>query len=105
MATRGFPVPEEEMRALLAFLQELRPRQGPGNLYSDSILALEAKTSRLKWYYQYTPHDLWDWDVQQPPVLVDAEWQGRPRKLLLHANRNGFFYVLDRVDLSFALVD
>lgn len=68
------------------------------NLYSDSILALDAKTGRLKWYYQYTPHDLWDWDAQQPPVLVDAEWNGRARKLLLHANRNGFLYVLDRTN-------
>lgn len=68
------------------------------NLYSDSILALDARTGRLKWYYQYTPHDLWDWDAQQPPVLVDADWQGQPRRLLLHANRNGFFYVLDRTD-------
>jgi alcohol dehydrogenase (cytochrome c) len=66
------------------------------NLYSDSILALDAKTGRLKWYFQYTPHDVWDWDAQQPPVLVDADWQGQPRRLLLHANRNGFFYVLDR---------
>jgi alcohol dehydrogenase (cytochrome c) len=68
------------------------------NLYSDSILALDPQTGRLKWYFQYTPHDIWDWDAQQPPVLVDAEWQGRPRKLLLHANRNGFFYVLDRTN-------
>jgi alcohol dehydrogenase (cytochrome c) len=67
------------------------------NLYSDTILALEAKTGKLRWHYQYTPHDLWDWDAQQPPVLVDANWQGSPRKLLLHANRNGFFYTLDRV--------
>jgi len=80
------------------------------NLYSDSILALDVRTGRLKWFYQYTPHDVWDWDAQQPPVLVDVEWQGAPRpstssgrtepvevrKLLLHANRNGFFYVLDR---------
>ena len=66
------------------------------NLYSDSILALDARSGRLKWYFQYTPHDLWDWDAQQPPVLVDADWQGKPRRLLLHANRNGFFYVLDR---------
>ena len=66
------------------------------NLYSDSILALDAKTGRLRWHFQYTPHDLWDWDAQQPPVLVDAQWKGRPRRLLLHANRNGFFYVLDR---------
>jgi alcohol dehydrogenase (cytochrome c) len=67
------------------------------NLYTDSILALEPSTGRLKWHFQFTPHDLWDWDAQQPPVLVDAEWHGQPRKLLLHANRNGFFYVLDRV--------
>ena len=67
------------------------------NLYTDSILALEPSTGRLKWHFQFTPHDLWDWDAQQPPVLVDAEWHGQPRKLLLQANRNGFFYVLDRV--------
>jgi alcohol dehydrogenase (cytochrome c) len=66
------------------------------NLYSDSILALDAGTGRLKWHFQYTPHDVWDWDAQQPPVLVDADWQGQRRRLLLHANRNGFFYVLDR---------
>jgi len=71
----------------------------PGdNLYSDSTLALDARTGKLKWYFQYTPHDVWDWDAVQPEVLVDALWQGRPRKLLLHANRNGFFYVLDRTD-------
>ena len=56
------------------------------------------KTGRLKWHFQYTPHDVWDWDAQQPPVLVDADWQGQPRRLLLHANRNGFFYVLDRTN-------
>jgi alcohol dehydrogenase (cytochrome c) len=67
------------------------------NLYSDSILALEAKTGKLKWHYQYTPHDLWDWDAQQPPVLTDVNWHGTQRKVLLHANRNGFFYVLDRL--------
>ena len=67
------------------------------NLYSDSILALDAKNGQLKWFFQYTPHDVWDWDAQQPPVLVDVDWQGESRKLLLHANRNGFFYVLDRV--------
>jgi alcohol dehydrogenase (cytochrome c) len=66
------------------------------NLYSDSILAMDVSTGRLKWHYQYTPHDVWDWDAQQPPVLIDLDWQGSPRKLLLHANRNGFFYVLDR---------
>jgi alcohol dehydrogenase (cytochrome c) len=66
------------------------------NLYTDSILALEAKTGKLKWHYQFTPHDVHDWDAQEPPVLVDANWQGQPRRLLIEANRNGFFYVLDR---------
>ncbi len=68
------------------------------NLYSDSMLALDAATGRLKWHFQYTPHDVWDWDAQQPPVLVDTDWRGESRKLLLHANRNGFFYVLDRTN-------
>jgi alcohol dehydrogenase (cytochrome c) len=72
-------------------------RQGD-NLYSDSILALDRRTGRLKWYYQFTPHDLWDWDATETSVLVNAQWQGQPRKLMLHANRNGFFYVFDRRD-------
>lgn len=72
-------------------------RQGD-NLYSDSILALEPKTGKLKWYYQFTPHDEHDWDAQEPAVLIDTTWQGKPRKLLIQANRNGFFYVLDRTN-------
>jgi alcohol dehydrogenase (cytochrome c) len=68
------------------------------NLYTDSVVALEAKTGKLKWYFQFTPHDVHDWDAQEPPVLVDTNWQGQPRKLLLQANRNGFFYVLDRTN-------
>jgi alcohol dehydrogenase (cytochrome c) len=72
-------------------------RQGD-NLYSDCILALDRKTGRLKWYYQFTPHDLWDWDATETSVLVDASWHEQPRKLMLHANRNGFFYVFDRRD-------
>jgi alcohol dehydrogenase (cytochrome c) len=77
----------------------------PGdNLYSDSTLALDAKTGKLKWYFQYTPHDVWDWDAAQPEVLIDADWQGQPRKLLLHANRNGFFYVFDRTNGKLLLV-
>ncbi len=68
------------------------------NLYSDCILALDAKTGKLKWHYQFTPHDVHDWDAAEPAVLVDAEWQGQTRKLLFMANRNGFFYVLDRTD-------
>ncbi len=71
-------------------------RQGD-NLYSDSVVALDPKTGRRKWHFQFTPHDVHDYDAQQPIVLVDATWQGRPRKLLLQANRNGYFYVLDRV--------
>lgn len=68
------------------------------NLYSASILALERKTGRLKWHYQFTPHDLWDWDATETSVLIDAVWQGQPRQLMLHADRNGFFYVFDRRD-------
>ncbi len=72
-------------------------RQGD-NLYAGCILALDRKTGRLRWYYQFTPHDLWDWDATQTSVLVDETWQGQPRKLMLHADRNGFFYVFDRTD-------
>ncbi|HKD04343.1 MAG TPA: PQQ-binding-like beta-propeller repeat protein [Bryobacteraceae bacterium] len=68
------------------------------NLYSDSILALDAKTGKLKWHYQTTPHDLWDWDTTETMLVVDANWEGRPRKLLVQGNRNGFFYVFDRSD-------
>ncbi|MDQ6676804.1 MAG: PQQ-binding-like beta-propeller repeat protein [Acidobacteriota bacterium] len=71
----------------------------PGdNLYSDCILALDRKTGKLKWHYQFTPHDLWDWDATETSVMVDADWQGRRRNLMLHADRNGFFYVFDRAD-------
>ena len=73
------------------------------NLYSDSIIALDPKTGRLKWHFQFTPHDVWDYDAQEPPALVDANWQGQPRKLLVQANRNGFFYVLDRTNGKFLL--
>jgi alcohol dehydrogenase (cytochrome c) len=66
------------------------------NLYSDSAVALDADTGKLKWYFQFTPHDEFDYDATQVPVLVDAQWNGSPRKLVLWANRNGYFYVLDR---------
>ena len=72
-------------------------RQGD-NLYTDSIVALDSKTGKLKWYYQFTPHDVHDWDAEEPAVLIDTNWQGQPRKLLLQANRNGFFYVFDRTN-------
>jgi alcohol dehydrogenase (cytochrome c) len=71
------------------------------NLYSNSMLALDPDTGKLKWYFQFTPHDLYDYDATQVPVLLDTEWQGHPRKLLLQANRNGFLYVLDRTDGKF----
>ncbi|MEZ5402353.1 MAG: PQQ-dependent dehydrogenase, methanol/ethanol family [Bryobacteraceae bacterium] len=73
------------------------------NLYSDSAVALDADTGELKWYFQFTPHDQWDWDAVQTPVLVDREWKGQPRKLLLWANRNGFYYVFDRATGEFLL--
>jgi len=71
------------------------------NLYTDSVVALEAKTGKLRWHFQFTPHDIHDWDAQEPLVLADTNWQGQPRKLLLQANRNGFFYVLDRTNGQF----
>lgn len=74
----------------------------PGdNLYSDSLVALDADTGKLKWYFQFTPHDLWDWDAQEFPVLLDLPYKGRQRKLVVQANRNGFYYVLDRVSGEF----
>ena len=68
------------------------------NLYSDCVLALDPKTGKLKWHYQFTPHDTHDWDATEPMIVVDSAWQGKPRKLLFTANRNGFFYVFDRTD-------
>jgi alcohol dehydrogenase (cytochrome c) len=73
------------------------------NLYSNSVLALDPDTGKLRWYYQFTPHDLHDWDSTQTPVLVDSEFRGRQRKLILWPNRNGFFYVLDRATGEFLL--
>ena len=67
------------------------------NLYSDCVLAFKPETGELRWYYQFTPHDVHDWDAQETPMLVDAEFRGRKRHLMLQANRNGFFYVLDRI--------
>ncbi len=66
------------------------------NLYSDSVLALDPDTGELEWYFQFTPHDVHDWDATQIPVLADLEFDGRMRKLMLWPNRNAFFYVLDR---------
>jgi alcohol dehydrogenase (cytochrome c) len=69
----------------------------PGdNLYTDSAIALDADTGKLKWHFQFVPHDTHDWDAVQVPVLVDDEWGGRARKLVYWAHRGGFYYVLDR---------
>lgn len=72
--------------------------QRPGdNLYSDSVIALDADTGELKWYFQFTPNDGYDYDSVQVPVLADIVWRGTPTKVMMWANRNGYFYVLDRV--------
>jgi alcohol dehydrogenase (cytochrome c) len=72
------------------------------NLYTDSVVALNADTGALAWHYQFTPHDELDYDAVQVPVLADLQWpaaDGRRqlRKVMMWANRNGFFYVLDRI--------
>jgi alcohol dehydrogenase (cytochrome c) len=76
------------------------PRPGD-DLYTDCVLALDPDTGKLKWYFQFTPHDLYDYDAVETPVLVDATFQGQSRKLIIQANRNGFVYVLDRTDGKF----
>ena len=81
----GNPYPDSDDRA----------RQGD-NLYTNSLLAINPNNGKLKWYYQVTPHDVHDWDANAPLVLIDRMYQGQERKLLLHADKNGFFYVLDR---------
>jgi alcohol dehydrogenase (cytochrome c) len=73
------------------------------NLYSDSVVALDADTGALKWHFQFTPHDVFDYDSVQVPVLADIQWQGQMRKVMLFGNRNGFFYVLDRTTGEFLL--
>ncbi len=71
------------------------------NLYSDCVLAFDVDTGEIKWHFQFTPHDVHDWDATQVPVLVDAVIDGKPRKLLVTGNRNAFYYVLDRVSGEF----
>ena len=77
--------------------------RGGRNLYTNSVVALEARTGKFKWHFQFTPFDTHDWDATQPLVLVDALWKGKPRKLLLSAQRSGIFYVLDRTNGQFLL--
>ena len=83
---------------------DLNGERRPGdNLYTNSVVALPPRTGALEWYFQFTPHDTHDWDAQEPLLLIDEEFQGRPRKLLIQGNRNGFFYVLDRTNGQFLL--
>jgi alcohol dehydrogenase (cytochrome c) len=74
----------------------------PGDdLYTACVLAIDANTGKLKWYFQFTPHDLYDYDANETPVLVNADENGTTRHLLVQADRNGFFYVLDRTSGKF----
>lgn len=76
----------------------------PGdNLYTDSVVALDPDTGKLKWHYQFSPHDEFDFDSVQVPVLTDMQWKGAQRKVMLWANRNGLFYVIDRTTGEFLL--
>jgi PQQ-dependent dehydrogenase (methanol/ethanol family) len=79
--------------------------RGGDNLFTDCVLALDPATGKLKWYYQFTPHDVRDWDANEPNVLVNTTYRGQERKLLLHADRNGFFYVFDRTDGKLLLAE
>ena len=80
------------------------PDQRAGdNLYSDSVVALDPDTGKLKWHFQFSPHDGFDYDSVQIPVLANLTWKGQPRKAMLWGNRNGFFYVLDRTNGEFLL--
>jgi alcohol dehydrogenase (cytochrome c) len=80
------------------FVGDTRPGD---DLYTDCILALNPDTGELKWYFQFTPHDLYDYDANETPVLVDREENGTTQHLLVQANRNGFLYVLDRTNGKF----
>jgi len=66
------------------------------NLYSCSLLAIDAATGKMKWYFQFSPHETHDWDASEPPILFDAVIAGKKRKIVAQANRNAFYYVLDR---------
>lgn len=75
------------------------------NLYTASVVALSVRTGEMKWHYQFTPHDTHDWDATEPLLLIDQPWQDKPRKLLVQANRNGFFFVLDRTNGELLLAE
>src|SRR3989442_16024944 len=71
------------------------------NLYITSILAIDIDTGQLKWHYQCTPGDEWDYDAIQHLMLADIRINGRNRKLIMQVNKNGYFYVLDRITGEF----
>ena len=71
------------------------------NLYTCALVALDVDTGRMRWHFQFTPHDVHDWDANQIPVLIDSPIDGRPRTLVVTANRNGFYYTLDRTTGEF----
>jgi alcohol dehydrogenase (cytochrome c) len=73
------------------------------NLYTCSLVALEAETGKLRWYFQFTPHDEHDWDATEIPVLINVTVSGQQRKVVAMANRNGFYYLLDRETGKFLL--
>ena len=79
----------------------MRQSEGMDNLYVCSIVAVNADTGELEWYYQNTPGDSWDYDSVQGFVLADLTIDGRERRVLMQANKNGFYYVLDRVTGAF----
>lgn len=80
------------------FNDDVRPGD---DLYTDCVLAIDPDSGALKWYFQFTPHDLFDYDAVETPMLIDATYKGAPRKLLVEANRNGYLYVLDRTNGKF----
>lgn len=88
--TTGNPGPD--------FNGEVRPGD---NLYTDSLLALDPDTGKLKWHFQFTPHDVWDYDGVSEVILTDLDINGRNSKVLLHADKNGYYYVIDRTNGKF----
>jgi alcohol dehydrogenase (cytochrome c) len=77
--------------------------RGGDNLYTCSLVALDASTGKLRWHFQFTPHDTHDWDATEVPVLFDGAINGRTRKIVAMANRNAFYYLLDRTTGEFLL--
>jgi len=85
----------------MPWVQNFRTPQGLDNLYTCSILAVDLTTGQLKWHYQAVPNDTWDYDNVQHLMLLDLTINGRPRKVITQAAKNGFFYVIDRVTGEF----